>query len=252
MEVEKRTEIDIWNTRLSSQPFYNKFGKPRCGMKCPLLAFVSRSYISCPGLLSSLPRSLSPGNCQPSRTLFYHVRHHLLMKALNFCWRLLGLRLLLPGEREIPWVSSSTNIKMSSPRLLIYFFTHTQFLRILLSWYETWGTKNIFLSMQIYFKLIWRRKWRLHKCWQLIILSAWVLRHQWYRLCPLKTHENGNLSFLMLLSASIRPCPNWESPCSSAQLVPKWWKSEKISEFGNWMHEFKYWLCHVSAKWPEY
>jgi hypothetical protein len=124
----------------------------------------------------------------------------MLLKPLNSLGALLGLQLLSSGKKEIPWVSPYTNTMMSSPRLLIYFFTHLQFLQILLSWYETWGSKNIFLPMQIYFKFIWRRRLRLPKCWQLIILSAWALRLQCADPSSKMAHENSSLSFHMLLS----------------------------------------------------
>lgn len=137
--------------------------------------------VSLPGPPSwSLVDSVSWGSPSPlglstSKLPFY------ALSPISCSWKLwisveglLGLKLLFPGEGEIPWVSSCTNIKMSSPGLLIYFLSHLQFLQILLLWYETWGTENIFLSMQIYFKLIWRRKGRLPKCWWLIIMSAWA------------------------------------------------------------------------------
>lgn len=149
--------------------------------------------------------------------------------------------------REIPQVSPCANTKMSSPRLLIYYFTHSQFLQILLSWYESWGTKNIFLSMQ-YFKLIWIRKWRLPKCWQLIILSVWILRHQCSRHPSPKGSWKWQPKFpCSRFSASIRPLPSGGSPWSSAQLAPKWWKSGENSESGNWIHEFKSFYSYM--KW---
>lgn len=70
---------------------------------------------------------------------------------------------------------------------------------------------------------------------------------------PQKAHGNSNLSFhLAGVSASIRPLANQGSLWSLAQLTSKWWKSWDTTEFGNWIYDFKNWLCYFSASWNEY
>lgn len=188
--------------------------------------------LTCPGLVPAHSGFCLLGITQPLGYITYlqaskppFEPDHLIWKALNFCWSPVESQTSLSSEREIPRVSSCTNTKMSSPGVLIYFFTHVQFLQILSSWYETWGTKNIFLSMQICFKLIWRRKWRFHKCWQLIILSAWVRAVSTPDSSPKRAHGNSTQS---CLNAGFLPpsdpfhTVSTKSSPFAPQMVKKW------------------------------
>ena len=163
--------------------------------------------------------------------------------------------------REIPQVSPCTNTKMSSPRLPIYYFTHSQFLQVLLSWYESWGTKNVFLSMQ-YFKRIWMKKWRLPKCWRLIVLSVWILRRQ----CSRHPSPKGPWKWQperprSRSSASVQAPSKWRvslkfSPVGS-QMVKKWgelWIWQLDSWFKSFYSCMKWMLAYsalvsTSVKW---